>query len=1108
MDKSFFIQRHYNINYRLSFLLLIILCFILPLIVLEENNRILDNYYQKIHLVIQGNRSQNFISNEFQIEPSEVIINGKTQSDTCKKNCDFENEINNVTLVFTVEIKSCVNMFKDLITITEIDLSDFDFSRVMNMSSMFHNCSNLQKINFGKIDTSSVQDMSSLFYYCSKLTSLNLSNFDTSSVTNMERMFVECSSLQELNVSNFKTSKVVSMRSMFNRCKSIISINISNFDTSKVRSMALIFYNCPKLTKITFEKLNTSSVEDMQKMFYLCKTITTIDISKFDTSKVTNIAYMFYNCTKLKTLKLGKMNTSSVVDMQSLFYHCETLQSADLTNFDTSLVTHMGWMFFHCYEIKEIKFSKSFNTSNVISMFSMFSNCRILSSIDVSNFDTTKVTEMCYMFHDCKKLKFLNLSNFSPINLTNIQQIFEGCTSLLYLNIPSFHINNNTIIEKAFNKVTSKRCIEDENTKNSLLGLKKVSICSDTCFNETNKKVYLKEDKCIKSCQEVECDFEYDNTCYHECPNNTYVRIDKPSECFDPTPSGFYLDLNQSMFKKCFSNCSECFGAGNELFHNCSKCKTNFIFINESKYSTNCFKKCNHYYYFNELSEYLCTENKTCPEQYKILITEKNKCIDECRNDDIYSYYYNNTCLKKCPIGTISNDSSHICKEYDISNEDRRMLTFQEEAVSGDIIDNVTKTKKDYIRNEKDITYQVTTTENQNNNNYSNISTINFGTCENILRDKYKIDDSLPLIIIKIDYKPPDILIPIVGYEIYHPITKEKLNLTWCSEILIKLNIPVSIEDNDLFKHDPNSRFYSDNCFPYTTQNGTDIILSDRRQEYKENNLSLCEKNCVYKGYDKEKNQSSCECAVKNKMELISEIFENPDKLSDFPNNETISGSGSTNIITIKCTKELFSKEGLKSNISSYILFIFIFDFLLSIVLFMKCGYKLLENDISEIISEKERQIKKVEKQKTNGVNKKTKKKIKKKIAQNFPPKKNRVLNVRKSLSINNFSNFNKNNNTELIKDGFGKMISTTIDNNQKKKKKKKKENNIMNKNNKANNNMKNIDPMKCNDYELNTFSYENFISFDKRTCIEYYISLIKTKHPLIFAVCPIILLL
>ena len=99
-------------------------------------------------------------------------------------------------------------------------------------------------------------------------------------------------------------------------------------------------------------------------------------------------------------------------------------------------------------------------------------------------------------------------------------------------------------------------------------------------------------------------------------------------------------------------------------------------------------------------------------------------------------------------------------------------------------------------------------------------------------------------------------------------------------------------------------------------------------------------------------------------MELISEIFENPDKLSDFPNYETISGSGSTNIITIKCTKELFSKEGLKSNISSYILFIFIFDFLLSIVLFMKCGYKLLENDISEIISEKERQIKKVEKQK------------------------------------------------------------------------------------------------------------------------------------------------
>ena len=62
------------------------------------------------------------------------------------------------------------------------------------------------------------------------------------------------------------------------------------------------------------------------------------------------------------------------------------------------------------------------------------------------------------------------------------------------------------------------------------------------------------------------------------------------------------------------------------------------------------------------------------------------------------------------------------------------------------------------------------------------------------IKDTYKIDQSLPLIIFKIDYFSPDTLIPIIGYEIYHPLNKSKLDLTYCKEILIKLNIQVSID--------------------------------------------------------------------------------------------------------------------------------------------------------------------------------------------------------------------------------------------------------------------------------------------------------------------------
>ena len=118
--------------------------------------------------------------------------------------------------------------------------------------------------------------------------------------------------------------------------------------------------------------------------------------------------------------------------------------------------------------------------------------------------------------------------------------------------------------------------------------------------------------------------------------------------------------------------------------------------------------------------------------------------------------------------------------------------------------------------------------------------------------------------------------------------------------------------------------------------------------------------NCNYTGYNKDNKQSSCDCNVKNKIDLISDIIDNPNKLSNsFETDKNNPNSGSSNIITIKCTKALFSKDGLINNISSYILLFFIGQFILSIVLFIKCGFHLLKNDIDNILKEKEKNRKK-----------------------------------------------------------------------------------------------------------------------------------------------------
>ena len=67
-----------------------------------------------------------------------------------------------------------------------------------------------------------------------------------------------------------------------------------------------------------------------------------------------------------------------------------------------------------------------------------------------------------------------------------------------------------------------------------------------------------------------------------------------------------------------------------------------------------------------------------------------------------------------------------------------------------DIINNITNNGEDLIINEKDIKYQITTTENQKNDKNINISTIHLGDCENILREKHNISSNYSIWYLKL----------------------------------------------------------------------------------------------------------------------------------------------------------------------------------------------------------------------------------------------------------------------------------------------------------------------------------------------------------------------
>lgn len=203
--------------------------------------------------------------------------------------------------------------------ILELDLSNFDTSKVANMSHMFNGMRNLTTLNLSNFDTSKVTNMGSMFYGISNLTTLNLSNFNTSQVTIMGGMFYGMSNLTTLNLSNFNTSKTTDMRSMFNGMTNLASLNISSF--------------------------NTENVENMSGMFSQAQKIEHLDLSHFRTDKVTNMGSMFYQMSALKTINLSHFNTANVTDMSSMFSMDDNLTELDLSSFTTPKVENFGYMF-------------------------------------------------------------------------------------------------------------------------------------------------------------------------------------------------------------------------------------------------------------------------------------------------------------------------------------------------------------------------------------------------------------------------------------------------------------------------------------------------------------------------------------------------------------------------------------------------------------------------------------------------------------------------------------------------------------------------------------------------------------------------------------------
>ena len=313
---------------------------------------------------------------------------------------------------------------------------------------------------------------------------------------------------------------------------------------------------------------------------------------------------------------------------------------------------------------------------------------------------------------------------------------------------------------------------------------------------------------------------------------------------------------------------------------------------------------------------------------------------------------------------------NQTCTNDEIINEgcyNGKMSNEQVEEIFNIVKENFLKNDYDVdnkIIETKNVIIQISTLEEQINNNNTNISTIYLGECENILKSQYNISDADSLLIIKTDIKDEELSATYVQYEIYHPITKEKLDLNYCKDINIVIHVSVNLDDNTVALYDSLSEsgynlfdseddFYNDICSTYTSQNGTDMTLTDRKIEIYSviENISICQERCEFESYNKTTKKAKCNCEIqKNDTETdISKInFSSKNFVNSF-----ISTLKNSNFLVMKCYKLAFNFINFMKNKGRIIMTVIYILFLIILLIYIIKDRKLTSIYINMILKNK-----------------------------------------------------------------------------------------------------------------------------------------------------------
>ena len=380
---------------------------------------------------------------------------------------------------------------------------------------------------------------------------------------------------------------------------------------------------------------------------------------------------------------------------------------------------------------------------------------------------------------------------------------------------------------------------------------------------------------------------------------------------------------------------------------------TNYIYhpLIEGK----CVLKCHsgQKWYLDDSNNYFCADN--CPLSRKFYIPENNQCVESCsktgtciycKSIDKTLYKYENSCVENCPDKYTKNEKDLICEynsdecyyEKYISDMTVNQLELNVDQIGKNYSNYYTQSNQIVIIKNTSKTYTITISKRDD----CITNLINASSCINLLKTNNIINDNENMITLTAEYQKDKKSSKIYTYAFFYN-NGTRIDNSICSKEKVIVNIDLTKTNSDVELaeemskkgidiYDINDPFFTDHCYPFTSNENKDVSLKERIEKYYQN-VSLCEDGCDYIGLNltEDSFEAQCECNTKTNF-----VF---DSLNNSLTGEFVEILSSANFKIFTCYKYPFNFKKIWSNLGSWVVISFSLTQLVFFIIYVKDGF-------------------------------------------------------------------------------------------------------------------------------------------------------------------------